>query len=47
MKRLTHAVKKVAAKAAKSIVKTNANATCVFVAHQEKMPASAKKLRKF
>lgn len=39
--------KKLAAKAAKAVVKKNANETCFFFAHQPKLPKDARKLRKF
>jgi len=44
-KRLIYA-SKVVAKAAKAIVSANINSTCIFVAHQPKLPKGAEKLRK-
>lgn len=47
MTKLTHAAKVLVAKSAKAVVTANANSSCIFVVHQPKMPAGAKKLRKF
>jgi len=38
---------KLIAKAALVVTKANVNSSCVFLAHQPKMPEAAKKLRKF
>lgn len=35
------------ASVAKKITTSTANSTCIFLAHQPKLPNSAKKLRKF
>jgi len=38
---------KLVARVAKKITETSANSTCIFLAYQEELPKSAKKLRKF
>lgn len=43
----TISIKKAIATAAKMTTTANANSTCMFVAHQPKMPKGAEKLRKF
>ena len=40
-------VSAIVAKAALTVTKANANSACIFIAHQPKMPETAKKLRKF
>lgn len=47
MKSVSTAAKKFAAKAAKAVVKKNANETCGFIIYQPKLPKDARKLRKF
>ncbi len=46
MNKITKAAKITVAKAAESVVKTNVNSTCFFVAHQPKLPKGAEKFRK-
>lgn len=46
MKKFTQTAKIVMAKAAESVVKTNVNSACIFVAHQPKLPKGAEKFRK-
>jgi len=38
---------KVVANVAKSVTSMSVNASCMFIAHQPKLPQDAKKLRKF
>lgn len=40
-------IKRVIAAMAEKATSANANSTCLFVAHQPKLPETAKKLRKF
>lgn len=46
MKKIVKTAKIAVAKAAESVVKTNVNSTCIFVAHQPKLPKGAEKFRK-
>ena len=47
MKKIVKKACKVVASAALTATKVTVNSTCVFYAHQAKLPANAKKLRKF
>ncbi len=47
MKKILKKACKAAASAALTATKVTVNSTCVFYAHQAKLPANAKKLRKF
>ena len=47
MKKFIYKYASVLAALALVVTTVNANSTCYFVMHQDKMPESAKKLRKF
>lgn len=46
MNKFSTKAKKMVAKVSEAVVKANVNSTCVFVAHQPKLPKGAEKFRK-
>lgn len=45
--KISRKLSKASAKMAMAVTSSTANSACAFITHQPKMPANAKKLRKF